>query len=135
MTQAEAFVAAARSFVGTPFHAGGRLPGVGLDCIGVAVCAARACGIGHRDVPAYPLRPNGQLLGELDRQLVRVGQPEPGDVLAMTFEMRGTPHHVAVYAGATLIHAYLLAAKCVEQPMTDYWRERVVRVYRFRELA
>ena len=30
----------ARGYVGTPFHHAGRLPGVGLDCIGVPVCAA-----------------------------------------------------------------------------------------------
>jgi len=130
------FIAAARASVGTPFRHEARLPGVGLDCIGVAVCAAIACGLVHRDIKAYPLRPNGQLIRELDAQLVLVAQrsmegARPGDILAMQFE--GTPHHIAIYTGATIIHAYIAAHKCVEQPMVDYWRSMVQRVYRFRE--
>lgn len=35
----------ARSMIGTPFHAGGRLPHVGLDCSGLIVCVARQCGL------------------------------------------------------------------------------------------
>lgn len=127
----ELFIAAARSFVGTPFHPGGRLPGVGLDCIGVGICAARQCGLPHRDVAAYPLRPNGQLTRELDAQLVRVSDARKGDVLLMSFE--DEPHHIAIYTGPTIIHAYMSVKKCVEQPMVDYWLEKVRRVYRLKE--
>ena len=128
------FIVAARGYVGTPFHHGGRLPGVGLDCIGVAVCAAAACGLAHRDVSAYPLRPNGQLPRELDAQLVRVrGAWRPGDILAMQFEAE--PHHIAIYTGPTIIHAYAKARKCVEQPIVQHWRDMTKRVYRFPEFA
>lgn len=135
MTTPSEFVQAARALVGTRFHAGGRCPGVGLDCIGVAVCAAIGCGIRHKDVRAYPLRPNGQLPKELDGQMIRVSTPELGDLLAMAFDKDEEPHHIAVYAGDTLIHAYAQARKCVEQPMSQYWRERTMRVYRFREFC
>ncbi len=40
----EDFVRVARSYIGTPFHHQGRLPGVGLDCAGVIVCALAECG-------------------------------------------------------------------------------------------
>ena len=123
---------AARSYVDTPFHHGGRLPGVGLDCIGVIVCAARAAGLRHHDVEAYPLRPNGQLTVELNAQLDRVTIALPGDVLQMTFG--GEPHHVAIYTGYTLIHAYATVRRCVEQPMALAWWDRVCGIYRFREL-
>lgn len=133
MSPQESYISAARALVGTPFHAGGRCPGVGVDCIGVAVVAAKACGLKHRDVTAYPLRPNGQLPRELAAQLIRAERREPGDILLMAFD--DVPHHVAVYAGATIIHAYAQARKCVEQPWAKYWGDKVRGVYRFREFA
>lgn len=128
-------VIAARSYVGTPFHHGARLPGVGLDCIGVVVCAASACGLPHIDQAAYPLRPNGQLRTALDSQLVRVPSASAGDVLLMSFD--GEPHHVALFTGAanTIIHAYATVRKCIEQPMADIWQSRVHGIYRFREFV
>jgi cell wall-associated NlpC family hydrolase len=131
---AEQLVSVARGFVDTPFHHGARLPGVGLDCIGVIVCAAAQCGIAHRDVAAYPLRPNGQLPRELDAQLEKVSSPEPGDVLLMSFD-DGTAHHLALYTGESIIHAYTQVRRCVEQPYTDFWRGKTRAVYRFRELT
>lgn len=130
---AEAFIAAARGSVGTRFQHGGRLPGVGLDCIGVIVCAAQAAGYATQDRKAYPLRPNGELQPELDRQMVRVTERAPGDVLLMRFE--GDPHHLAIYTGETLIHAYAQAKKCVEQPFSQWWAARTVAAYRFPEIA
>lgn len=140
MTSPEQFVTEARSYVNTPFHHGGRLPGVGLDCIGVAVCAAAACGLQHRDLAAYPLRANGQLAKELDAQLACISHVSgsipgalPGDILLMAFEPE--PHHIAIYASDTIIHAYTQARKCVEQPFVYYWRGLVRGVYRFKEFA
>lgn len=124
-------ILAARSYVGTPFHHGGRLPGVGLDCIGVIACAAKEAGIAHRDMLAYPMRPNGQLRTELSAQLDRVESAQPGDVLEMTFG--GEPHHVALYTGPTLIHAYATVRRCVEQPMVQIWWDRITGIYRFKE--
>lgn len=126
-------IAAARSYVGTPFHHLARLPGVGLDCIGVIVCAAKACGFAHRDEAAYPLRSNGQLRINLDEQLVRVPVAVAGDVLLMS--LGDDEHHVALYTGTTIIHAYAVVRRCVEQPMADIWWPKVRGIYRFRELA
>lgn len=125
--------AAALSLVGTPFHAQGRLPGVGLDCIGVVVCVAQACGIVVQDRNDYPMSPNGELRGELDSRLTRVrGQPQEGDVLMMAFDAE--PHHLALYISENrIVHAYAAnkVRKCVVQPYTDYWRSKVRAVYRF----
>lgn len=135
MTTRASFVDAARAIVSTPFHAGGRCPGVGVDCIGVVICAAHACGINCKDYPAYSLRPNGQLIQELDKHYLRVRRSAiKGDVLVMAFNT-GEPHHVAVHAGDTLIHAYFLARKCVEQPITSYWMGCTKRVYCFPEFG
>ncbi len=123
--------AAALAMVGTPFHAQGRLPGVGLDCIGVVVCLARHFNLPHTDVAAYPLRPNGMLMPLLDAQLVRVHrEPQEGDVLLMSFA--GEPHHVAVMVGGgRIVHAYATVRKCVVQSYTDHWRAKVRAVYQF----
>lgn len=129
----EDIIQAARQMVGTAFHHGGRLPGVGLDCIGVVVCAAKAAGLGHHDPIAYPLRPNGQLRIGLDSLLVRVPDALPGDILLMSFG--GEPHHIAIYAGETLIHAYASVRRCVEQPMVKAWWDLVRGIYRFKELS
>lgn len=121
----------ARRMVGTPFHAQGRLPGVGLDCIGVIVSVARELGLPHTDVAAYPMRPNGMLQPILDAQMVRVyREPREGDALLMTFG--GAPHHVAVVVdGNQIVHAYVTVRKCVAQNLTDYWRKKVCAVYEF----
>jgi NlpC/P60 family putative phage cell wall peptidase len=129
----EAIVAEARAWIDTPFHHGARLKGVGVDCVGVVVGVARALGIAVEDRAAYPLRPDGSLRPELDRQMLRVAEASTGDVLLMRFE--GEPHHVAFFAGETLIHAYARVRRCLEQPFDDYWRAKVRGVYRFRELA
>lgn len=127
----KAISAAALALVGTPFHAQGRLPGVGLDCIGVIVCAARACGLALEDRTAYPMQPDGTLMPEAARQLTRVsGDPDEGDILVMSFG--GEPHHVALLVdGGRIVHAYNHVRKCVVQDYTDYWRGKVRAVYRF----
>jgi cell wall-associated NlpC family hydrolase len=123
--------AAALAMVGTKFHAQGRLPGVGLDCIGVVVCVARQLEIPHWDIPAYSMRPDGQLMPALAAQLERVqGEPQEGDVLLMSFDKE--PHHVAIVVdGGRIVHAYSTVRKCVVQEYTDHWRSKVRAVYRF----
>lgn len=122
---------AALAMVGTPFHAQGRMPHIGLDCIGVVVCVARELGLPHSDVAAYPMRPNGMLRPILEEQLVRAHrEPLEGDVLLMSFA--GEPHHVAVMVdGDRIVHAYATVRKCVVQSYTDHWRAKVRAVYEF----
>lgn len=132
MTTRAELTAAALSLVDTRFHAQGRAPGVGLDCIGVIVCVARICDIKHTDRTDYPLRPNGELQGELESRLARVwGEPQEGDVLMMAFDKE--PHHVAmVISENRIVHAHAKARKCVVQTYTDYWRSVTRAVYRFK---
>jgi cell wall-associated NlpC family hydrolase len=123
----------ARTWIGTPFHPGGRAKGVGVDCIGVVVGTMQALGLPIQDVVAYPMRPNGVLRRELNRQFDRVREAQLGDVLMMSFERE--PHHVAFLAGASIIHCYAQVRRCVEQPYTDYWRDKVRGTYRLRGIS
>jgi len=45
MTIRDEIVRLSRAYIDTPFHHAARLPGVGLDCVGLLVCVARAVGI------------------------------------------------------------------------------------------
>ena len=64
--------AAARSYVGTPFVHHGRRPGVGLDCAGVAFCAAWDAGLAVADNFSYGKLPKPDfLLDMLSQQIGR----------------------------------------------------------------
>lgn len=133
---AEDLISAARAMLGTPFHHQGRAPGVGLDCAGLLVVACQQQGVACEDMGGYGRQPrDGMLESMLDRQpcLERVPlEPlQAGDVLLMRF--RTEPQHLALFAGATVIHAYESAGGVVEHVLDDAWRRRIVRVYRFVE--
>lgn len=121
----------ARRCLGTPFHHQGRAPGVGLDCIGLVVCALRAAGIEARDRADYGRRPDGiSLIAAIEAHgWRRVQKIAAGDILV--FRYGGQPQHVALASGAsTLIHSFAPAGKVVETDIGDYWRRRLIGIYR-----
>lgn len=140
---AERIVCAARELLGVPFLHQGRDPAIGLDCVGVAIAAARACGVQVIDRLGYgrtPIGdevgsgPSGGLLGAIDEQPVlrRVRRtPRAGDVLVLRFAR--LPQHVAICAGETMIHGWESVGRCVEHPLDAIWRRRVVAVAEFVE--
>lgn len=123
---------AARACIGTPFHHQGRAPGVGLDCIGLVVVALRAAGFLVRDRTDYGPRPDGRSLAEalLSHGAALVTDIDAGDVLLFRYD--GQPQHVALATSTdTMIHSFAPATSVVETPIGDYWRRRLVGVYRF----
>lgn len=136
MNTVDAFIAAAESYIGTPFKHQGRLPGLHLDCAGTMVCAARAAGLPVADRIDYGRRAQGaELEKELDAQSfldrVPVGELLAGDLLVMQFT--GAPQHLGVFDGQFIIHAYQPAGKVCRHTLTDEWRKRIIRVYRIKE--
>jgi len=126
------FIEVARSYVGTPFLHQGRLPGVGLDCIGVIVCAAHEIGINLIDSTDYDREPNSdKLQSEIQKQLVRVIMLIPGDILLIAY-MRD-PRHTAIYTGSTIIHAHNRVDKVVEHNIDDRLMSHVKSIWRFKE--
>lgn len=128
----------ARTYVGTPFHHQGRLPGVGLDCAGTIVCALTACGIEIQDVKGYSRVPSGTLLTEAVEQhcdKVALHEMLPGDVLL--FRIRTDPQHLALVsaiAPVTIIHGYSEAGFVVETGLDNFWLPRLEACYRIRGL-
>jgi len=130
-------IAAARACPGTPLPHQRRLPGVGLDCAGVAVEVARALGCAPLDVSGYGRTPAaGQLEAALEAQpdLERIVDREarqPGDILLLRFG--GDPQHLAILTDeSTMIHSYEAVGICCEHRLSPVWAARIVRVYRFR---
>ena len=131
-------IRAARGLIGTPFVHQGRLPGRALDCAGLVVAVAQAIGVEYVDQTGYSRSPSGGLLeSALDDQpgITRIAPDirAPGDILLMRFS--GDPQHLAILAGNTIIHAYEAPGLVCEHDLTDLWVRRIVRVYRFKDLA
>ena len=137
------FVAAARSLIDTPYHSKGRLPGVGVDCIGVPIVAAWIAGLRPRsfDIRGYRDAPDGSLLPLCDQHMQRIdrAQMTAGDVVVVRYGP--VPHHVGVlgdyrHGGLSMIHAENdRHRKVVEHRL---WLDGVmtfVAAYRIPELA
>ncbi len=117
----ERFVEVTRGFVGTPYLHLGRVPGEGLDCAGVPLCAMVACGL---EVPAatYGIEPSKE---QAEHWLKRYGRRRafgdrlPGDVLVMRHG--GSLGHMAVVVGEdVVVHARARRNGCgkvVEVPL------------------
>ncbi len=139
MTTRAEFVAAARALIGTPTHSHGRIPGVGIDCIGVPVVAAVTSGIKPEgfDIAGYGTTPDGSLLPLCDEHMVRIGKAEiqPGDVVVVRWR-QGEPQHFGVvgdwrHGGLSIIHADDHRHKCViEHRMWFGGSMRLVRAFR-----
>jgi NlpC/P60 family putative phage cell wall peptidase len=128
----QAMIVAARRCLGTPFHHQGRQPGIGLDCIGLIVIALQAAGMTVQDRFDYAPRPDGASLidGLLAHGAIPVTTHFPGDILLFRYDQQ--PQHVALaLPDDHMIHAFAPAGRVVESVIGDYWRRRLLGVYRF----
>lgn len=138
----------AREFVGTPFRHQGRTPGRGLDCVGLVVCAATALGAMIDDVTNYRRTPDWtRFKGEFEKNGTSLGNryedAVPGTVVLLR-EGRWQTHCAVVglrgvdSPGAgerTLVHAFVLRGKVVEERFSQEWRERIQGVFLMRGLT
>lgn len=127
-------VEAARELIGTPWHHQGRIPGIGIDCIGMLVCTAIRRGIPHMDSTDYHRKPtNGSLIRGLERSGLVRGGPEIylSSVLAFWIRDKENPQHVGIRTDRGIIHTWESVGKCVEHGFSDFWAERVHSVWEF----
>ena len=123
----------ARECLGTPFKHQGRVVGLGLDCVGVAIHMATRAGLPVREVKGYGRQPRDGLLQktlvdhpfltELTSKIALL----PADILL--FRIKNEPQHVGICAGSTVIHGYFQSRKVVEQSLTS-WKGKLVAAYR-----
>lgn len=116
-----AIVEAVRAAVGTRFRAQGRLSGVGLDCVGVALLAAQAAGVAVK-AESYAL--GGDHAGRIEAAMMalacrQVADPLPGDLLLLAPLPR--QRHLAVVTPAGVVHAHAGLGRVVEGPIDPEW--------------
>lgn len=135
----DAFVAAARSFVGVPWRHLGRSR-TGLDCIGLALLAAREVSVDLPDPAPYTREPQGtRLLDGILAHAERMATPEPGDVLLFRMGLYGG--HVGIasthpaWGVPACLHAYAPRRQVVEQPMDDELRAALLGIFRLPALS
>ena len=115
-------VAAAQACVGTRFRAQGRTPGLGLDCVGVVLVAARAAGIIPAGLPAYALGSDHE--ADIEPVLAGIGckvvaPALPGDILVIAPSPR--QRHLAIVTPGGVVHAHAGLGRIVEGPVDASW--------------
>lgn len=131
-----AFIAKARSAIGVRWLHQGRNPAYGVDCAGLAVWAARECGLDVKDQLAYTKQPEAHiLLGLLDQQCDRMplSEMKPGDVLVLQYE--NNPQHLVILtddAPLTICHAAMNQRRVCETLLAPDMQARVRYAFRFR---
>jgi len=131
-------LAAARECIGTPFKHQARVPGVGIDCVGLLVHCFLKMGLPFVDEKGYPRDPfGGKLEKNLDNQpslrRIELSEAVAGDVLVM--RIRSAPQHVAIHSGFINGHAYVIHSSeihggVVEHRIDELWGGRIMRAYR-----
>lgn len=115
-------VAAARCCVGSRFRAQGRVPGLGLDCVGVVLVAAAAAGLGRIAPGAYALGGDHEAVAEAmlaEAGCQAVGSAWPGDVIVMA--PAPGRRHLGVVTPAGIVHAHAGIGRVVEGPLDPEW--------------
>jgi hypothetical protein len=139
VTTRAAFVSTVRSYVGTPTHHQGRLPGVGMDCPAPAICAMWEHGIKPRtwDITGYKGFGDGrEIRAYCDEHLIPIEQADlqPADVLLVGWA-KGPPTHLGVVfehplGGLAMVHADNFRAKAVSETRVKFGRAmRFVAAY------
>jgi NlpC/P60 family putative phage cell wall peptidase len=139
----ERVLAAAESWIGTPYRHQGSTRGVGCDCLGLVRGIWREL-YGREPEPPPPYaRDWAERSGE-DRLLeaatrhfgppVPVDQAMPGDLLLFRWRPDCAAKHAGILSGERhFIHAYEQAA-VVRSALVPAWRRRLAGAFRFPEL-
>ena len=130
----ETLVAAARGWLGTPFHHQASVRQVGCDCVGLIRGVAAELGMSQGTTEearyqGYSRSPDSRLmLRGLVESLVPMKDgleaTLPGDVLF--FRIDDAPQHLAFRTEVGMLHAYARKRRVVEQVIDDYWQRRFV---------
>jgi cell wall-associated NlpC family hydrolase len=133
-------VAAARSWLRTPYQHQRRLKGVAVDCAGLVIGVAREVGAvpPDFDITGYSRQPDGvSLMQHCERHMRRIelGDMQPGDVIVTRFDL--LPCHFAIlgdhlHGGLSMIHALCTRTgrgKVIEHRLDPTNRARIIAAY------
>ena len=133
-----AIVAAARTWVGTPYRHQASLRLVGCDCLGLVRGVWREL-FGAEPELAPPYSPDWAeacgretLLEAAERHFVRCEAIGAGTLLVFRWKA-GTPaKHVGIAVGSErFVHAYDSVGRAVEGALAPMWRRRLVATFDF----
>jgi NlpC/P60 family putative phage cell wall peptidase len=136
-------VAAARAWIGTPYHHQASVRGVGTDCLGLVRGIWRDLyGTDAEVPPAYSrdwAEANNReaMLEAASRHLkaIPVMAIGPGDVIVFRLRQGFVAKHAAIVASAsTMIHA-MEGAPASEVALSSWWRRRIAGAFCFPGLA
>lgn len=136
---ASAVVAAARGWIGTPYHDQASLRGVGADCLGLVRGVWRELlGPEPTGVPAYTrdwgeVGARERLRDGALRWLIEIAPAQIGPGSVVLFRMRGgaiAKHCGIVTGGGGFVHAYDRLG-VIEEPLSLAWRRRIAFAFHF----
>ncbi|WP_131114303.1 NlpC/P60 family protein [Lichenihabitans psoromatis] len=139
-------VAAARRYIGTPYHHQGALAGAGCDCLGLVRGIWRDLyGAEPEQPPVYTpdwgeVGGDEHILAAAGRHMLArpVSEAEPGDVLVFRLRRGAIAKHIAVLSAASqpdgsggrIIHAQS-NDQVREVVLTPWWRRHAVAAFMF----
>lgn len=126
MIDAAEFVVRARTWEGVPFHHQGRSRD-GVDCVGLPIAVLAEAGAlpaGFDPPTNYGRIASGELEEQLARWCTPADVPRLGTLVAIVWPRAERPSHVAICAGAELIHAYRAAGRVVIHGYRGPWVRR-----------
>jgi NlpC/P60 family putative phage cell wall peptidase len=132
-------IAAARSWIGTPYHHQASVRGIGADCLGLVRGVYSEVMARDAELPPPYSRDWGEtnraetLLDAARRSLepVALTDLQPGDVLIFRLKERTIAKHAAILATRqTMIHA-MEGAVASEVAFSSWWRRRLAGAFRF----
>jgi len=142
-TQIDSLIQEARTYLGVKWKHQGRSRKNGVDCVGFLLMAFKHINVKIIEIKGYSRNPDGIRLKQIMdaqpnlRKVLPLEKMMIGDIIL--FRIRKDPQHVALVTDSNtsdfgMIHSYNGGErKVVEHDFADYWKQKIVSVYRLIE--